>query len=152
MSIAGKQTYQCVHLPDFLRELAKKIKRNSASWDNLQRMYIPPAEVPDVPPGDPLRTNIIYKHLQKILSNETAVMAETGDSWFNCQKLKLPDGCGYEFQVRSTCPFLPDRTILMMAVKNACLMAPIPVSILISTPMPISEIAVYCMASRRMPA
>ncbi|XP_039793058.1 pyruvate decarboxylase 3-like [Panicum virgatum] len=22
-------------------------------------------------------------------------MAETGDSWFNCQKLRLPDGCGY---------------------------------------------------------
>ncbi|KAI5415785.1 Pyruvate decarboxylase 2 [Lathyrus oleraceus] len=31
---------------------------------------------------------------------ETAVIAETGDSWFNCQKLKLPEGCGYEFQMQ----------------------------------------------------
>uniref|UniRef100_M8B8Q4 pyruvate decarboxylase n=1 Tax=Aegilops tauschii TaxID=37682 RepID=M8B8Q4_AEGTA len=30
----------------------------------------------------------------------SAVIAETGDSWFNCQKLKLPDGCGYEFQMQ----------------------------------------------------
>lgn len=32
--------------------------------------------------------------LQSILSDRTAVLAETGDSWFNCQKLKLPTGCG----------------------------------------------------------
>lgn len=100
MSVAGQQTFQCVHLSDFLRELAKKIKQNSASWDNLQRMYVPTAEVPDVPAGSPLRTNILYKHVQRILTSETAIMAETGDSWFNCQKLKLPDRCGYEFQVR----------------------------------------------------
>lgn len=35
-----------------------------------------------------------------MLSRHTAVIAETGDSWFNCQKLKLPDGCGYEFQMQ----------------------------------------------------
>ena len=37
--------------------------------------------------------------LQSMLTPDSAVIAETGDSWFNCQKLKLPDGCGYEFQV-----------------------------------------------------
>ncbi|KAJ9565356.1 hypothetical protein OSB04_001322 [Centaurea solstitialis] len=35
-----------------------------------------------------------------MLSSETAVLAETGDSWFNCQKLRLPEGCGYEFQMQ----------------------------------------------------
>lgn len=38
--------------------------------------------------------------LQGMLSSETAVIAETGDSWFNCQKLHLPEGCGYEFQMQ----------------------------------------------------
>lgn len=33
-----------------------------------------------------------------MLTPDSAVIAETGDSWFNCQKLKLPNGCGYEFQ------------------------------------------------------
>ena len=32
---------------------------------------------------------------QEILTPETAVLVETGDSWFNGQKLKLPDGCLY---------------------------------------------------------
>jgi TPP-dependent trihydroxycyclohexane-1,2-dione (THcHDO) dehydratase len=35
-----------------------------------------------------------------MLTENTAVIAETGDSWFNCQKLKLPEGCTYEFQMQ----------------------------------------------------
>lgn len=35
-----------------------------------------------------------------MLSHDTAVISETGDSWFNCQKLRLPDNCGYEFQMQ----------------------------------------------------
>ncbi len=31
--------------------------------------------------------------MQEMLSPETAMLVETGDSWFNGQKLKLPDGC-----------------------------------------------------------
>lgn len=30
-----------------------------------------------------------------MLSGNSAVIAETGDSWFNCQKLSLPENCGY---------------------------------------------------------
>ncbi|KAL2494906.1 Pyruvate decarboxylase 1 [Forsythia ovata] len=36
----------------------------------------------------------------EMLSGNTAVIAETGDSWFNCQKLRLPENCGYEFQMQ----------------------------------------------------
>ena len=38
--------------------------------------------------------------LQGMLSPDNAVLAETGDSWFNCQKLKLPERCGFEFQMQ----------------------------------------------------
>lgn len=43
-------------------------------------------------------SQVLYKHMQNMLTPDSAVIAETGDSWFNCQKLKLPNGCGYEFQ------------------------------------------------------
>eukprot|EP00850_Spirogloea_muscicola_P014576 SM000105S13921 [mRNA] locus=s105:329101:332909:- [translate_table: standard] len=36
----------------------------------------------------------------RMLTGDNSVLAETGDSWFNCQKLKLPKGCGYEFQMQ----------------------------------------------------
>lgn len=35
-----------------------------------------------------------------MLTKDSAVIAETGDAWFNCQKLKLPEGCTYEFQMQ----------------------------------------------------
>jgi pyruvate decarboxylase len=35
-----------------------------------------------------------------MLTPENVVLAETGDSWFNCQKLRLPAGCGFEFQMQ----------------------------------------------------
>jgi len=31
---------------------------------------------------------------QELLSGDTVVIAQTGDSWFNCQKLHLPENCG----------------------------------------------------------
>lgn len=42
----------------------------------------------------PLRSEVLYKHVQHMLTQDMAVIADTGDSWFWCQKLKLPDGCG----------------------------------------------------------
>lgn len=49
---------------------------------------------------EPLKVNVLFQHIQYMLSSETAVIAETLDSWFNCQKLKLLKGCSYEFQMQ----------------------------------------------------
>ncbi|MEZ4548575.1 MAG: hypothetical protein R3B51_13065 [Thermodesulfobacteriota bacterium] len=35
-----------------------------------------------------------------MLSPDMTVLAETGDSWFNTMKMRLPDGCGYEIQMQ----------------------------------------------------
>ncbi|KAJ0576340.1 putative pyruvate decarboxylase [Helianthus annuus] len=51
----------------------------------------------------PLRINVLFEHIQKMLSGDTTMIAETGDSWFNCQNVKLPRGCRcwkYEFQMQ----------------------------------------------------
>ena len=37
-----------------------------------------------------------HASVQSMLTEDHAVLAETGDSWFNCQKLRLPRGCLYE--------------------------------------------------------
>ncbi|XP_022885306.1 pyruvate decarboxylase 2-like isoform X2 [Olea europaea var. sylvestris] len=93
-------SYGCVLMKDFLRELAKKIQRNTTAYENYKRIYIPDGVPLKSEPNEPLRVNVLFQHIQKMLSSETAVIAETGDSWFNCQKLKLPEGCGYEFQMQ----------------------------------------------------
>ncbi|XP_073284128.1 pyruvate decarboxylase 1-like [Primulina huaijiensis] len=98
--VAHGPSFGCVLMKDFLRELANKIKKNTTAFENYKRIYVPDGLPIKNEPNGPLRVNVLFQHIQKMLSGETAVIAETGDSWFNCQKLKLPDGCGYEFQMQ----------------------------------------------------
>ncbi|GFZ02117.1 thiamine pyrophosphate dependent pyruvate decarboxylase family protein [Actinidia rufa] len=98
--IGNGPAFGCVLMSDFLRALAKRIKRNTTSYDNYRRIYVPEGNPPPCAPREPLRVNVLFRHIQEMLSSETTMIAETGDSWFNCQKLKLPEGCGYEFQMQ----------------------------------------------------
>ncbi|PIN04808.1 Thiamine pyrophosphate-requiring enzyme [Handroanthus impetiginosus] len=98
--IGNGPAFGCVLMKDFLQELAKKVKKNTTAFENYKRIYVPEGVPVKSEPKEPLRVNVLLQHIQKMLSGETAVIAETGDSWFNCQKLKLPEGCGYEFQMQ----------------------------------------------------
>ena len=79
---------------DFLGALVKRLKQNTTAYENYHRIYVPEGHPLKCEPKEALRVNVLFQHIQKMLSSETAVIAETGDSWFNCQKLKLPPGCG----------------------------------------------------------
>ncbi|KAG6401679.1 hypothetical protein SASPL_138543 [Salvia splendens] len=98
--VGNGPAFGCVLMRDFLRELAKKITKNTTAFDNYKRIFIPDGQPLKSEPAEALRVNVLFQHVQKLLTGDTAVVAETGDSWFNCQKLKLPEGCGYEFQMQ----------------------------------------------------
>ncbi|KAK1589308.1 hypothetical protein Q3G72_032619 [Acer saccharum] len=98
--VANGPTFGCVLMKDFLSALAKKLNHNTTAYENYHRIYVPNGVPPKCDPNEPLRVNVLFQHIQKMLSGNTAVIAETGDSWFNCQKLDLPEGCGYEFQMQ----------------------------------------------------
>jgi pyruvate decarboxylase len=92
--IANGPAFGCILMKDFLSALAKRLKCNTTAYDNYHRIFVPEGQPLRGAPKEPLRVNVLFEHIQKMLSSETAVIAETGDSWFNCQKLKLPRGCG----------------------------------------------------------
>ncbi|KAF7067982.1 hypothetical protein CFC21_073787 [Triticum aestivum] len=98
--IGNGPAFGCVLMKDFLRALATRLKKNTAACEIHSRIFVPEGEPRPSEPGEPLRVNVFFKHIQKMLSGNSAVIAETGDSWFNCQKLKLPEGCGYECQLQ----------------------------------------------------
>ncbi|XP_038988349.1 pyruvate decarboxylase 1-like [Phoenix dactylifera] len=97
---ANGPAFGCVLMKDLLRELAKRLNRNTAAYDSYRRIFVPDGVPLECKPKEPLKVNVLFKHIQNMLTRDTAVIAETGDSWFNCQKLKLPQGCGYEFQLQ----------------------------------------------------
>ncbi|GJZ35176.1 pyruvate decarboxylase 1 [Tanacetum coccineum] len=100
VTIGNGSSLGWVFMADFLSALAKKLKKNSTAMENYHRIFVPNGVPLKCEKDEPLRVNILFKHIQEMLTGETAVIAETGDSWFNCQKLRLPENCGYEFQMQ----------------------------------------------------
>ncbi|KAJ0088345.1 hypothetical protein Patl1_31389 [Pistacia atlantica] len=68
--IVNGTAFGCVLMKDFLKALSKRLKRNTTAYDNYHRIY--------VPEGIALKWE-----LKEAL-----------------RKLKLPEGCGYEFQMQ----------------------------------------------------
>ncbi|KAK7328116.1 hypothetical protein VNO77_22212 [Canavalia gladiata] len=94
-------TFASISMKDFFEALTKRLKCNTTAFDNYQRMHNIPDGLPlCYNPKEALRVNVLFSHIQKMLSCDTIVIAETGDTWFTCQKLKLPQGCGYECQMQ----------------------------------------------------
>ncbi|CAL0300929.1 unnamed protein product [Lupinus luteus] len=100
VTIADGPSFGCVFMADFLTALSKKLKKNTTAVENYRRIFVPQGIPLKLEKDEPIRVNVLFKHIQGLLSEDTAVIAETGDSWFNCLKLRLPENCGYEFQMQ----------------------------------------------------
>ncbi|CAL5424610.1 unnamed protein product [Camellia sinensis] len=92
--IVNRANVGCVLMGDFLRMLAKKLKRNTSAYENHRKMYVSEGISVKCETGEPLKVNVLFQHIQRMLSHETVVISEAGDSINNCQKLKLPEECG----------------------------------------------------------
>jgi pyruvate decarboxylase len=92
--VGNGPAFGCVMMKEYLSELAKRVKKNTTAYENYKRIFVPEGQLMQCEEKEPLRVNVLFKHIQKMLTGDNAVIAETGDSWFNCQKLKLPEGCG----------------------------------------------------------
>mmetsp|Transcript_9215 Transcript_9215/g.24323 ORF Transcript_9215/g.24323 Transcript_9215/m.24323 type:complete len:614 (+) Transcript_9215:83-1924(+) len=89
-----------IKMNDFLARFAKVVTPNSMSLEAYRRVYEKP-QVPSNPdPSSPLQVKHLMARLQGVLGPEHALVVETGDAWFNGQRLKLPRGCRYEFQMQ----------------------------------------------------
>lgn len=97
--VIGSQSYGDVPMHVFLATLARKLKRNSAALDAFNRIredFAPRNEDGD----GQLTTRQLFDRVQKMLTRDCAVIAETGDSWFNGINLKLPEDARFEIQMQ----------------------------------------------------
>ena len=95
----GGQSYSNVPMRAFLDRLAQRVKRNEASLQAFNRVreeITPPTDGGD----SPLTTRQLFHRIQKMLTPDCTVIAETGDSWFNGMRLKLPEGARFEIQMQ----------------------------------------------------
>jgi len=99
VQIAGR-SFSRVGLADFLEGLAARVVQKPASLQALERLREPRSEFRPEVSAQPLTLREWRGQVQALLGPETELVVETGDSWFNGQKLRLPDGAGYHFQMQ----------------------------------------------------
>ncbi len=89
-----------IHLRDFLAALARKVEKRIATMVEYRRICPEvPAETPAAPDAELMRAEIV-RQLRPIVGADTTVIAETGDSWFNGMKLRLPGGARFEVEMQ----------------------------------------------------
>jgi len=93
-------TYNKVMIDEFLEALAKEVKPNDSSLKAYKRIKTEFAPERPVKADEPITTRRLFFQIQDILDSDTTVLAETGDSWFNCMKLELPEGAKFEIQMQ----------------------------------------------------
>lgn len=64
VKISNGPSFGCVLMKDFLEALVKKIKKNTTSFDNYSRMYVPQSVPLKQKQNEPLKTVNLFKHIQ----------------------------------------------------------------------------------------
>jgi TPP-dependent 2-oxoacid decarboxylase len=93
--------YAGVALADFLAALAAKVRRNDFSLREFRA-----GQKPDAPASPPaadarLRIEEVARQVRAALGADTALLVETGDSWFHGLETRLPEGCRFEIQFQA---------------------------------------------------
>ncbi len=99
VTVAGVPFFN-VRLADFLEALAARAPKKDASLVAFKRLHEKPTAVIPASEDSPLSLRELRAHVQALVGADTHLVVETGDSWFNGQKLTLPDGAGYHFQMQ----------------------------------------------------
>ena len=94
-------TYADVTLADFLAALAAKVRRNDFSVREFRAGQRP--EAPTTPAAADARLKIaeVARQVRAALGAGTALLVETGDSWFHGLETRLPEGCRFEIQFQA---------------------------------------------------
>ena len=89
-----------VHLRDFLSGLARKVQKQPATMVEYQRIRSHPQPQQPAKPDAKLERTEIFRQVQDLITADTTVIAETGDSWFNGMAMKLPCKARFEIEMQ----------------------------------------------------
>jgi pyruvate decarboxylase len=89
-----------IHLRDFLSGLARTVQKRPATLTEYQRIRPGPQPRQPARPEAKLTRAEIFRQVQDLITPETTLIAETGDSWFNGMAMKLPLGARFEIEMQ----------------------------------------------------
>ncbi|MCO6159513.1 alpha-keto acid decarboxylase family protein [Asaia lannensis] len=90
-------TFADVTLPSFLEGLTSRLPHASVKPpQQIERRFAPAPTQPDAA----LTNDEMMRQIQKLVTSNTTLSAETGDSWFNAMRLGLPEGARVEVEMQ----------------------------------------------------
>ncbi|PWQ93824.1 alpha-keto acid decarboxylase family protein [Leucothrix arctica] len=92
--------YSRIHLRDFLSALAKKVSKRDATMIEYERLRSESLSEDPAAPDVKLMRSEMVRQIRPLVTADTTVIAETGDSWFNGVALALPDGARFEVEMQ----------------------------------------------------
>ncbi len=97
--LSGRQ-FSRVHLRDFLSALARKVEKRDATMIEYARIrYELKPENPAKPDAKLTREEMV-RQIHSLITPESTLIVETGDSWFNGLSMKLPGGARFEIEMQ----------------------------------------------------
>jgi pyruvate decarboxylase len=93
-------SYSDVAIADFLAALAREVRPNDTSLVAFNRVREDVSPPKTGEPDSQLTTRHLFARIQGMLDEKSTVIAETGDSWFNGARLRLPSGARFEIQMQ----------------------------------------------------
>lgn len=99
VTVAGAH-YGRVALRRFLSQLAETVTRSDATMVEYNRIAVCSTEKLTASRHDKLTRREVTKKVQDLLTSETSVFVDTGDSWFNGMQLRLPRGAEFELEMQ----------------------------------------------------
>lgn len=89
-----------VRLADFLSGLAKRVTYNNTTMTEYARLRPNPIQARTVNPKSPLSRGEISRQVEPMLTAQTTLLVETGDSWFNGIQMNLREGSRFEIEMQ----------------------------------------------------
>ena len=89
-----------IHLRDFLSRPGPEGAEARHDIGRISTHPPPAAAATTAEPDAKLKRAEIFRQIASLITADTTVIAETGDSWFNGMRLKLPGGARFEIEMQ----------------------------------------------------
>jgi pyruvate decarboxylase len=96
----GGVDFNRIKLRDFLSALAKRVEQRDATMIEYARIRPVVAQEAVARPADKLMRFEMVRQIRPLVTADSTVIAETGDSWFNGVALRLPKGARFEVEMQ----------------------------------------------------
>jgi indolepyruvate decarboxylase len=89
-----------IDLRDFLSGLARRVQKRDATMTEYNRIRTERLPPQPAKPDAKLTRSELFRLVRPLLTADTTVIAETGDSWFNGMAMTLPGGARFEIEMQ----------------------------------------------------